>query len=180
MKLERIVQKPTYSGIIILLATDRENSDFKGLQQKHFRYALLKKPELDVYTMGKMETYFKDKSYLLNWKGVINTKYHLDKCLKNLLSWGFVTTIGKKGKKRYFLTRKYFFESAKLCLIRTIEKSQNITELKKTELNHTTFRISEDKKGKETILLVKIPDNLLVIDVPKIIEKIRRKAIGQP
>lgn len=179
MQLEEIIEKKqkhvTYGAFIYLLLTGQQHSDFKGFEQKHFRYALLQNPDFkDNDTTKKMETYFINKPYLLNAKGILNTKYDVNQCLKNMIEWGYIESIGKKGKKRYVLTKKYFFESAKIILINVIKNCKSMTEKKKTDPNHTTFRIAEDEKGKRTILLVKIPDHLLL---PDKIEEIRRKVI---
>jgi len=160
MQIEQIVRKQTYSGILLLLATFHTQSKIRGLQQKHFRYVLLKKPDLDQLTMKKMKKFFHKKPYLPMFKGSINSKYHLDKCLKQLLKWGYIKSSGKKGKKYYTLTKKFFADSSKFILIRAIEKSQNVI-IEKEEPNYTFYKITSDRKGKYALMWIKCKDNYI-------------------
>jgi len=61
MKEEDFILKPVYRAIILLTVNFQDKTKEKGLRLLHYRYALVKKQEIEPYWIHEMETFFGKK-----------------------------------------------------------------------------------------------------------------------
>lgn len=121
MKLEKLIRRPHYESILMLLALfDREGT---GLRQQHFRYALMDDSELPE----KKKKYFKEffgeylielqeKTKLLStysmgspgiFKGCVKSRPKLSNYLEELDNLDLIEKSGEHPDIRYHLTPKF-------------------------------------------------------------------------
>ena len=117
MSFDTIYYKKHYRAILTLLLyfEDREN----GLQQRHFRYALMKEHGLAEDSIEKMEVFFGDelKNFYSNTsinKGYIGSQQKLTNYLTALYESGIVKKSGKHPNKIYTIAPKYLAELRKM------------------------------------------------------------------
>jgi hypothetical protein len=121
MKIEKLIRKPHYESILMLLALF--DKDGKGLRQQHFRYALMDDPELPE----KKKKYYKEffGEYLVELqkntklrsnhsrgspgilKGCVKSRPKLSNYLEELTNLKLIKRDGTHPDKRYHLTPKF-------------------------------------------------------------------------
>lgn len=133
MKLEKLIKRPHYESILMLL--EIFDKDGKGFRQQHFRYALMDNPELPKKKMKYFKDFFgktlnriqentklaKDHSTDLPgiFKGCIKSRSKLSNYLDELKKKKLVIPKGKHPDIRYHLTPKFYemaYQSLKVDL----------------------------------------------------------------
>ena len=145
MSIKNLLNRPYYRGIIFLLRNFQyqkdKNGEIKtiGLRQLHFRYALMKEPNINESIENKIKDFFAEKTVttpkkgritLLRLlqssghitKGSVKSPQKLSNYLDHLVKIDIIERYGKRPNVRYTLTDKYFEDMDKSKIISEIER----------------------------------------------------------
>lgn len=110
--IRKLYREKHYRDIITLLELFQYQE--RGVSQKHFRYILMNKPELDPLTTAEVKNFFERAKYLLNLferhgsrKGSITTQKNLNYYLKYLYKNNIIKKVNRKKPIKYMLTNEY-------------------------------------------------------------------------
>lgn len=105
---ELLNTKEPYVEIFKLLSSYQYETDEEGLEQKHFRYALVNRKNETLEYTKSMETFFGDSLDAgIITRDCIPSRKHLNFYLKRLCQLGIIDRLGRKKPYRYRISDKY-------------------------------------------------------------------------
>lgn len=160
LTLEEVIEKWKRPYMSIIFLTMHFQKKEEGLQLLHYRYALVKKPNIIADCKERMEEFFgwklKQLYYLNEIKKCITTTENLSKYLRKLVKWGAI----KRSPDEHFKNLATY----------TINKKC----FKKIDLIIRRTRISNKLKDCPKSLLIKLEENIDEELRMKILKKIEK------